>query len=105
MHRYVWFLRHGEWPNIIDHINGVRQDNRIDNLRSVSIRENTGHRISPRKHRLPCGVSLTTSGRYRAQIRVDGKLVSLGTFPTPDHAADAYSQARAAINKAEGRVE
>ena len=35
-HRLAWLYVHGDWPNSqIDHINGVRTDNRIENLRDV----------------------------------------------------------------------
>ena len=40
-HRIAWFLYHGKWPEkYIDHINGNRSDNRIENLREVSHSEN-----------------------------------------------------------------
>ena len=40
-HRVAWALHYGEWPaEQIDHINGVRDDNRIANLRAVSNQEN-----------------------------------------------------------------
>ena len=31
-HRIVWFINYGEVPNILDHINGNRADNRLENL-------------------------------------------------------------------------
>ena len=40
-HRLIWMMWFGEWPNgEIDHINGVRNDNRLTNLRDVSTAEN-----------------------------------------------------------------
>ena len=40
-HRLAWFWQHGEWPpEEIDHINGVRTDNRIENIRCASRVEN-----------------------------------------------------------------
>ena len=42
-HRVIWFLQTGEWPDsdlVIDHINGVRNDNRWVNLRQVTVKEN-----------------------------------------------------------------
>ena len=40
LHRIAWFLYHGKWPAEIDHINGVRDDNRLANLEEVSRSEN-----------------------------------------------------------------
>lgn len=40
-HRVVWAIHYGQWPKSdIDHVNGNRLDNCIDNLRVVSRREN-----------------------------------------------------------------
>lgn len=39
-HRAIWAIAHGVFPSFIDHINGVRDDNRLANLRAVSVQEN-----------------------------------------------------------------
>ena len=39
-HRLVFFLVYGRFPKEIDHINGIKTDNRIENLREVSGSEN-----------------------------------------------------------------
>lgn len=44
-HRVVWFLCKGYWPDTIDHINGVRTDNRIENLRDVTQEQNCTNRL------------------------------------------------------------
>lgn len=45
-HRIVWFLCKGKFPDgVIDHINRVRTDNRIENLRDVSQAENVKNTV------------------------------------------------------------
>lgn len=82
LHRIVWVIHHGEWPDQIDHINGDRADNRIENLRSVSKRENSLNiRLRPDNKSGCPGVNWhARSSKWIAQIRDDGKYVYLGCF-------------------------
>lgn len=92
-HRLVWFYVHGVWPkDEIDHINGIRTDNRIENLREASRFENkrnTGaHCDSRSRHK---GVSFhAPSKRWRARIHMNGEEHWIGVFDTPEDAAAAY---------------
>lgn len=43
-HRIAWIIKHGKPPLVIDHVNGDRSDNRIENLREVSSLENSKNR-------------------------------------------------------------
>ena len=44
-HRALWRLHYGEWPkNVIDHINAIKDDNRLENLRDVTVAENLAAR-------------------------------------------------------------
>jgi len=52
-HRVIWKMVHGEDPMIIDHINGIRDDNRVENLRNVTDsvnRKNERRRVSNRPY-------------------------------------------------------
>lgn len=45
MHRIVWVLCYGRFPKVIDHVNGDEKDNRLENLREVTQRENLANRM------------------------------------------------------------
>jgi len=72
VHRFVWVLCNGSWPQLtIDHINGNRHDNRIENLREVTPSENTLNTLlawKPNKDTGVAGVRLARSG-FLAKIR------------------------------------
>jgi len=97
-HRIVWLMHNGHWPTgEIDHINGIRHDNRIENLRDVHRKTNAENRRSASKTSKTklLGVEyLPKIDKYRARIRVDGALIRLGTFNTPDDAHAAYIEAK-----------
>ena len=89
-HRAAWALENGEWPtDEVDHINGDRADNRMCNLRLVSMREN--HLNQRLRGTNTSGVNgvyrIKETGRWRARIRVHGKYISLGVFQCKSAAA------------------
>lgn len=91
--RVVWLMHTGRWPDgEIDHINGVRDDNRIENLRDVTHQTNAENRRRPVRasETGALGVTLTKDGRYRARICSKGRLLSLGVFGSADEAHAAY---------------
>jgi hypothetical protein len=95
-HRIAWLLTHGDIdPTLqIDHINHVRDDNRLVNLRLVTNRVNTSYLRGD----YPLGVGLHKwSGKLRAQIRTNGKKKHLGYFDDADKAAQAYQDALALV--------
>lgn len=96
LHLVAWFLHYGEWPNgVVDHINGIRSDNRVENLRVVSHAANIqNQRRANKRNKLGVlGVS-AAFGRYRAAIRLRGKGYQLGTFDTAEEAYAAYVDAK-----------
>lgn len=82
-HRVAWLLYYGEWPKgQIDHINGIKDDNRIFNLRDVTPKENQKNRPCHREGTL-WGTSKIHGGKSY-QARVHG--VYLGNFKTREQA-------------------
>lgn len=91
-HRIAWYLYYGEWPDgDIDHVNRDRADNRIENLRIVSKRQNTQNsgvfNEGTGKH----------NGKWRARISIDGRQKHIGYFDTEEQAKEAYK--KEAINQ------
>lgn len=87
-HRVIWALYHGRWPeHAIDHINRIKADNRIANLRDVSRRKNT------RNSSVRTGVTAHSHGGYQARI---GRRY-LGYYPTIAEAAAARQAAERII--------
>lgn len=71
-HRFVWVLNNGCWPQLtIDHINGNRKDNRIDNLREVLMSENILNQLLAWKPNKDTGVTSVkvTKGGFSTRIR------------------------------------
>lgn len=92
LHRLAWFIVYRQWPkDQIDHINGDRSDNRISNLRVVDFSGNAQNRHGPQKNNKAGFFGVHVSGnKWRAQIRIDGKLKHIGLFDTPELASQAY---------------
>ena len=82
-HRVCYAIYHGMWPKgQIDHLNGVRDDNRIENLRDVSLEENSrNHKLRSTNSSGRIGVTLHKgSGMWRATIGYNGTKLNLGEF-------------------------
>lgn len=47
VHHVIWFMHYNYWPEMIDHINRIPNDNRIENLREADKRVNSINRGSP----------------------------------------------------------
>lgn len=98
-HRIAWLMHTGKNPTgSIDHINGIKSDNRIENLRDVS------HSVNQQNKRSAHGKTKTgvlgvtfyenRKKPYMAMINVNGKNKYLGFFETKEQASSAYWEAK-----------
>lgn len=98
-HRVIWAICTSAWPNdMIDHQNGVRTDNRFENLREATASEN--QRNAKRKSTNTTGVTgvsfVKSSGKFNAYIWHDDKSRCLGYF---DSIEEAFCARKAAESK------
>lgn len=88
-HRLAWLLHYGHWPSLdLDHINRMRDDNRIANLREATPMQNAQNRRST-------GVTWHKSAKkWQAQIKVASVSHYLGLHESEDEAKQAYLMAK-----------
>lgn len=97
-HRLAWAFVNGAWPNgVIDHRNGVRHDNRIENLRDTTRRMNSENQ---RKAMADNGTGFLgvcfekQTQKFKASIISHGRGKTLGRFDTPEQAHAVYLEAK-----------
>lgn len=88
-HKLAYYLIHNEVPVIIDHINGIKDDNRDVNLRSVTVQENQWNQHSAKGYSWH-----KASQKWRATVTVDGESKHLGSFNTEKEALECYKKAK-----------
>lgn len=91
MHRLILGLSEGELD--ADHVDGDGLNNRRSNLRRATDSQNQANRVRMPPARSAFRGVTNEGGRWRARIRVDGKLLNFGSHETEEAAARAYDAA------------
>ncbi len=103
LHRLAWLHFYGHWPqHHIDHINGIKTDNRIANLRDVPRYVNVQNRstaLSTSQSKVLGVYFKKDKNRWGAHIRFNGQKKHLGYFKTIEAASDAYLTAKRELHE------
>jgi hypothetical protein len=108
-HRIAWAIHYGSWPTgQIDHVSGLRSDNRIENLRDVSHSDN--QKNVKLRHDNKCGMPgidwKKHASAWRVRVSREGKRRLVGYFKNLDEAVTARrdAQQEAAYHVNHGRI-
>jgi len=86
-HQFVWYCKYNEIVEVIDHKNGDRTDNRIDNLRSGTQSLNHQNRKGVKGY-------IKRGNKNISKIKLNKKEIYLGSFETEEEARLAYVEAK-----------
>lgn len=103
MHRYIWELAFGlPVPRVIDHINGIRWDNRQCNLRAATFSLNGLN--NPSNKGVCHYPNRNLAKPYQARIQCKGSTISLGYFATHEEASAAYQKVKEELIRKEEQL-
>lgn len=87
-HQLAWYLSTGEVPMVVDHINRVKNDNRLCNLRNITVQQNQFNRGAK-------GCYWNKRDEiWLARIKLNGRIIHLGSFTNEEEAHQAYLEAK-----------
>ena len=100
IHRLAWAIQTGAFPDgEVDHINGIKTDNRFSNLRVVTKQVNQQNRHGPQANSKTGFLGVKPLGKkFLATIKVDKKPVYLGVFETAEVAYEVYLSAKRVLH-------
>jgi len=106
LHRLIWRICYGRDPKekCIDHIDGNRRNNKIENLRLANKSQNGQNRFGPNKNNYSglIGVYRTKSERFCSKIKINRKSIWLGTYDTEIDAHRSYLAAKRKLHEFNG---
>ena len=90
IHQLIFFIEKGFWANVIDHKNGNGLDNRIENLRAVTNRQNNSNTYRHRNGKLVGASYIKSKDLWMSHVGLNNKCKNLGYFKTEIEAHNKY---------------
>jgi hypothetical protein len=88
-HIFGWYCVYKECVVMLDHINGIRYDNRISNLRGVTCQQNQWNQQKAKGYHWN-----KSAKKWHSQIVLNRNKIYLGCFNTEEEARQAYLNAK-----------
>jgi hypothetical protein len=105
-HRIIFVMHHGYTPELIDHINGIRDDNRIENLRAADYQKNMFNSKAKQSFSGCKNIYWRESRkRWFVKLCIQDKQIYAGSFKELDKAKLAAQNARNQMHKEFARHE
>lgn len=98
VHRLIFMFFNNYCPEFIDHIDGNKKNNKIENLRPANKFENACNRKASKKNKLNVKGVCVERGKYKANIKKFGKTIHIGYFESLEDAKNAYTIAAKKIH-------
>jgi hypothetical protein len=93
LHHLVFMYFNNKKPDFdIDHIDGDKINNKINNLREATKKENNQNRCTHSDNKTGFKGVVQYGEKYRAYIKHDGVTINLGSFDTPEEASAVYKK-------------
>lgn len=95
-HRAIFLFHHGYLPKFLDHINGIKTDNRIENLREATYQQNNENKAMQKNNKSGCRCVFwhKTTNLWVVLIRKNNKQHSFGYYKNYDEACLIANQKR-----------
>lgn len=99
VHRLIFLMHHGYLPELLDHIDRNKLNNKIENLRECDKEANSWNRDKQANNTSGYrGVSWNkAAGKWHAYIKIKGKRKHIGLFSTPEEASEAYEKTKSEL--------
>ena len=94
LHRLIFMMFYGYMPVEIDHVNGNKTDNRIENLREVSHSQNEWNKSKTVRNTTGIKNITFENGKWRVRIGANNKTINVGVFDNLELAELVAQEAR-----------